>query len=528
MTKILVSDPLSEDGIKILKDSGMEVVELEKAPSEDELCSMIGEYDGLIIRSGTKVTAKVIDAAKNLKVVGRAGVGVDNVDIPAATAKGILVMNTPAANILSAAEHTCAMIMALARNIPMAHASMHAGEWKRSKFTGIELNGKTLGIIGVGRVGGEVARRLKHFNMELIGYDPYLPKEVADDIGVRLTDLDEVITKADIMTIHTPLLPETRGMIALPQFKKMKPNALLVNVARGGIVVEDDLYTALKEKIIAGAAFDVWEHEPLDENEQKLLELPNLVVTPHLGASTVEAQERVAVDVADAAVKFLKDGLITNAINAPRGKLDPEIAPFIPLAEALGTIAQQLVGSNPVKEMEIIYGGNVSKKDTKRIGIAATIGVLEKIIGEKANMINAQSIAKGKGITIKESKIESSDKYDDYVIVKLLSGTGSTTEVKGTVFAGTPRLAGINGFSFEMPIEKYMFISLYKDMPGIIGAVGKAFGDNNVNIGQMAVGRDEPHGKAMMVVSLDHEVGADLAKKVIGACGFEKAKFITI
>ena len=514
MTKILVSDPLSEDGIKILKDSGMEVVALEKAPSEDELCAMIGEYDGLIIRSGTKVTAKVIDAAKNLKVVGRAGVGVDNVDIPAATAKGILVMNTPMANILSAAEHTCAMIMSLARNIPMAHASMHAGEWKRSKFTGIELNGKTLGIIGVGRVGGEVARRLKHFNMELIGYDPYLPKEVADDIGVRLTDLEEVITKADIMTIHTPLLPETRGMIALPQFKKMKPSALLVNVARGGIVVEDDLYTALKEKIIAGAAFDVWEHEPLDENEQKLLELPNLVVTPHLGASTVEAQ-------------FLKDGMITNAINAPRGKLDPEIAPFIPLAEDLGIIAQQLVGSNPIKEMEVIYGGNVAQKDTKRIGIAATIGVLTNIIGEKANMINAQSVAKGKGIQIKESKIDASDKYDDYVIIKLLSGTGSTTEVKGTVFAGVPRLVAINGFAFEMPIEKSMFVALYKDVPGVIGTVGKLFGDANINIAQMAVGRDEPHGKAVMVVALDHKVDDALAKKIV-AGGFEKAKFITL
>lgn len=528
MTKILVSDPLSEDGIRILKDAGMDVTILDKVPVEEELCSMIGGYDGLLIRSGTRVTAKVIDAAKDLKVIGRAGVGVDNIDVPAATAKGILVMNTPAANILSAAEHTCAMILSLARNIPMAHSSMHAGEWKRSKFTGIELNGKTLGIIGVGRVGGEVARRLRHFNMELIGYDPYLPKEVADEIGVRLTTLDDVIENSDIMTIHTPLLPETKGMIALPQFKRMRPNALLVNVARGGIVVEKDLYTALRERIIAGAAFDVWENEPLSDEEMKLLELPNLVVTPHLGASTVEAQERVAVDVADAAVKFLKDGLIVNAVNAPRGKLDPEIAPFIPLAEDLGTIAQQLVGSNPVMQMEVIYGGKISNKDTKRIGISAIIGVLEKIIGERANMINAMSVAKGKGITFKESKIEESDRYDDYIIVRLLSGTGSTTEVRGTVFAGIPRLIGINGFSFEMPIGKSMFISLYKDQPGVIGAVGKVFGDNNVNIGGMSVGRDAPNGKAMMVLSIDHIVDEDLAKKVVGACGFEKAKFVTL
>ena len=287
--KVLVSDPLSEDGLKILKDAGLNV-DVNTGLSEEDLCKIIGDYDALIIRSGTKVTAKVIDAAKNLKVVGRAGVGVDNVDVPAATEKGILVMNTPAANTLSAAEHTCAMIMSLARNIPQAHMSMHKGEWKRSKFTGIELNGKTLGIIGVGRVGSEVARRLKHFNMDFLGYDPYLPKEVADEVGVKLTTLEDVIEHSDIMTIHTPLLPETRGMINLDQFKRMKPNAMLVNVARGGIVVEDDLYTALKDGIIKGAAFDVWEHEPLDEKEMKLLELENLIVTPHLGASTVEAQ----------------------------------------------------------------------------------------------------------------------------------------------------------------------------------------------------------------------------------------------
>jgi D-3-phosphoglycerate dehydrogenase len=269
--KILVSDPLSEEGLAILRESGIPV-DVKPGLTEDELCAIVGEYDGLVIRSGTKVTAKVIEAGAKggLRVVGRAGVGVDNVDIPAATDKGILVMNTPSANILSAAEHTCAMIMAAVRNIPQAHLSMHNGEWKRSKFTGIELNGKTLGIIGVGRVGGEVAKRLKHFNMKLIGYDPFLPPEVAENIGVKLTNLEEVITTADIMTIHTPLLPDTRNMISMPQFKMMKPSAILVNVARGGIVNEDDLYTALKEKVISGAAFDVWCNEPLSDDEKKL------------------------------------------------------------------------------------------------------------------------------------------------------------------------------------------------------------------------------------------------------------------
>ncbi|MCL2318008.1 MAG: phosphoglycerate dehydrogenase, partial [Methanomassiliicoccaceae archaeon] len=296
MTKILVSDPLDKEGLDILKGSGFPVV--EKADlTEDQLCAIIGDYDCLIIRSGTKVTRKVIDAGKKLKVIGRAGVGVDNVDIPYATEKGILIMNTPEANNISAAEHSCAMLLALARNIPFAHESMHKGEWKRSKYTGVELNGKVLGIVGVGRVGGEVAKRMKAFNMTLVGYDPYLPKEVADRIGVRLTTFEEVITTADFMTIHTPLLPETKNMISLPQFKMMKPNVRIANVARGGIVNEDDLYTALKEKIIAGAAFDVWCNEPLAQCDMKLLTLDNLVTTPHLGASTVEAQERVAIDV---------------------------------------------------------------------------------------------------------------------------------------------------------------------------------------------------------------------------------------
>jgi len=419
------------------------------------------------------------------------------------------------------------MIMALARNIPMAHASMHAGEWKRSKYTGIELNGKTLGIIGVGRVGGEVARRLKHFNMTLIGYDPYLPKEVADDIGVRLTDLDDVITHADIMTIHTPLLPETRGMIGMPQFRKMKPTAMLVNVARGGIVNEKDLYDALKDKVIAGAAFDVWENEPLNDDEKKLLELENLVTTPHLGASTHEAQERVSVEVAEAAIKFLNDGVITNAINAPRGQLDPEVAPFVTLAEDLGIIAQQLNGSKPVELLEITCCGELAKKDTRRIGISAIIGVLQNIIGEKANMINAGSIAKGKGIVVKEAKSDDSKVYDSALSVKVTSGKKSS-EVRGTVFANIPRLVGVNGYSFEIPIQNNIFVARYRDRPGIIGAVGKILGDNGINIGQMTVGRDEPNGTAIMVLSVDHPVSKEIEDKVDAATGFEKSKFISL
>ena len=524
--KILVSDPLSEEGLTILRDSGIPV-DVKTGLSEDELCSIIGEYDGLVIRSGTKVTRKVIEAGSKLKVVGRAGVGVDNVDIPAATEKGVLVMNTPAANIISAAEHSCAMIMALARNIPQAHESMHRGEWKRSKFSGIELNGKTLGIIGVGRVGGEVARRLKHFNMTMIGYDPFLPPEVADEIGVRLTDLNEVLTTSDIMTIHTPLLPETRNMISMPQFKMMKPNAMLINVARGGIVNEDDLYTALKEKVIAGAAFDVWCDEPLCENEKKLLELENLVTTPHLGASTAEAQERVAIEIAHSVIKYLNDGEIVNAINAPKGKMDPAVAKFMDLAKRMGSLAYQLNGMKPIETLEITVSGELAAKDTRVLNMAVQIGILDNIVGVgAANMINVSAIAKAKGIDVKESKKEEAEVYDSTLEVRIETD-GDVFDLVGTVI-GTPRLVGINGYRLEVPLGGHMLLARYTDTPGTIGKVGKVLGDAGINIATMSVGRDVPAGTAVMALSIDDPVPAEVLKAVDEASGFTDSKYAEI
>ena len=435
--KILVSDPLAEEGLKILKDSGFPV-DVKTKLSEDELCKIIGEYDCLIVRSGTKVTRKVIEAGKKLKVVGRAGVGVDNIDVPAATEKGILVMNTPSANILSAAEHTVAMLLSLARNIPFAHASMHRGEWLRDKYTGVEMNGKTLGIIGVGRVGGEVVKRLKGFNMTMVGYDPFLPKDVADNLGVRLTTLEEVLRISDFMTIHTPLLPDTKNMISTAQFEMMKPNARIANVARGGIVDEEALYQALKSKRIAGAAFDVWCEEPLCKAEEKLLELDNLVTTPHLGASTVEAQERVSTEVAESVVAFLKEGSVSNAINAPRGKLDPETEAYVPLAERMGVLAHQLNGNAPIDGLEVTFCGGLAGKQTKLLTIYTVIGVLKNIIGPgQANLINALPIAKGKGIAIKESSTDSAKEYTNIIEVKTTSG-GKSRTIRGTVFGASP------------------------------------------------------------------------------------------
>jgi D-3-phosphoglycerate dehydrogenase len=521
--KILVSDPLDAEGLEILKNSGFPVDEVSGL-TEDELCAKIGDYDALIIRSGTKVTKKVIDAGTKLRVIGRAGVGVDNIDVPYATDKGILVMNTPSANILSAAEHSCAMLLAVARNIPFAHESMHKGEWKRSKYTGVELNGKVLGIIGVGRVGGEVAKRMKAFNMTMIGYDPFLPKEVADSLGVRLTTLEEVISTADFMTIHTPLLPETRNMISMPQFKMMKPNARIANVARGGIVNEDDLYIALKEKIIAGAAFDVWCNEPLTDDEKKLLELDNLVTTPHLGASTVEAQERVAIEVAEHAVMFLKDGIVSNAINAPRGSLDAETEPYMPLVKSMGSIIQQVVGNNPLNKLEISYCGNLAKKQTKMLTVTTVIGYLENIIGA-ANIINALPVAKAKGIEIFESSNDAAKDYASYVDMKF-TYAGKTRSIRGTVIGGSPRLISMDGYVTEISLAERMILLTYKDTPGVIGAVGSAIGEAGINIAHMAVGRG--NGKAMMFLTIDQDVSDVVLKDLASKIGTEEVVYIRL
>ena len=522
-TKILVSDPLSDEGLEILKQSGFPV-DVKPGLTEDELCAIIGDYDCLIIRSGTKVTRKVIDAGKNLRVIGRAGVGVDNIDVPYATDKGILVMNTPSANILSAAEHSCAMLLSLARNIPFAHESMHKGEWKRSKYTGVEMNGKVLGIIGVGRVGGEVAKRMKAFNMTMIGYDPFLPKEVADSLGVRLTTLEEVITTADFMTIHTPLLPETRNMISLPQFKMMKPNARIANVARGGIVNEDDLYTALKEKIIAGAAFDVWCNEPLTEDEAKPLELDNLVTTPHLGASTVEAQERVAIEIAEHAVMYLRDNIVSNAINAPRGKLDADTEPFMPLADRMGTLVQQMVGNHPLKKLEISYCGGLAGKQTKLLTVSALIGYFKNVIGS-ANIINALPVAKSKGIEIAETNNDTAKDYASIIEIKF-TAEGTSHTIRGTVIGGQPRLVGVDEFSFEVPMYGDMMFIEYKDEPGVIGIVGNTLGGAGINVAQMSVGRSGD--RALMFLTVDQPIPDELVQKISTDVGTKDIKFLDL
>lgn len=443
MMNLLVTDELSEEGLTMLRKGGQVQVDVKPNISHEDLLKVIGEYDALIIRSGTKVTADVIEAGKKLKVVGRAGVGVDNVDVMAATRKGILVMNTPAANIISAAEHTMAMMLTLARNVVWADASLKAGQWKRSKFTGIELNGRTLGIVGIGRVGGEVAKRAKSFNMKLVGYDPYIPPEVAVKLGVRLMPLEQVIEEADVITVHAALTPGTRHLISKDLIAKMKPNVFVLNVARGELIDEEALYEALKNKKIAGAAIDVFEHEP--PTGSKLLTLDNIVVTPHLGASTKEAQEKVSMEMAEHVKMFLIEKRITNAVNAPVRGMDPKVIPFISVAERMGSFAVQLTDT-PVAKITVTTYGEISGIDTKMITVSALMGVLSNLSGEQPNIINAELIAKEKGIQLVESKVEESHRYINMISVALESD-GVKREVRGTAFPGSePRLLGIDGF----------------------------------------------------------------------------------
>ena len=525
MIKLLVSDELSKEGLDMLRKGGAVEVDAKPNIPHDELVKIIGDYDALVIRSGTKVTEDVIEAGKKLKVVGRAGVGVDNVDVNAATKKGILVMNTPAANIISAAEHTMAMMLSLARNVVPANVSLKAGEWKRSKFTGIELNGKTLGIIGIGRVGGEVAKRSKSFGMKLIGYDPYISPEVAVKLGVRLMSLEEVVEQADIITIHAALTPGTFHLINKDLISKMKPTAMILNVARGGLIDSQALYDALKEKKIAGAAIDVFEQEP--PTGSPLLTLDNIVVTPHLGASTKEAQEKVSVEMAEAVMSFLVDHKIKNAINAPVRGMDPKVLPFISVAERLGAFAVQLVDA-PVSKINVTVYGDLASVDTKMITVSALMGVLSNLSTESPNIINASYIAKEKGIQVMESKVEDSKRYVNMISVSIES-ENCKREVRGTAFPESePRLLGIDNFDLDIPLEGDFLLSAHADVPGIIGRVGAILGDKGINIARMGLGRKDKGGNALLLISVDTPVSLDLIKEMNQVKDFKEVRTIKL
>jgi len=524
--KVLVSDSLAEEGISRLK-TGADVDVITNLTPE-ELINKIKEYDALVIRSGTKVTADVINAADKLKVIGRAGVGIDNVDVEAATKKGIIVLNTPGGNTISAAEHTIAMMLALARNIPQANAALHKGEWNRKKYTGVEFYNKTLGIVGLGRVGAEVASRMKSFGMQIIAYDPFVTEEKAKQMGLTLASLEDVLKAGDFITVHTPLTSETRNLIDEDEFKIMKSNVRIVNCARGGIINEAALAKAVEEGKVAGAAIDVFTKEPPTGNP--LVGPEKIIVTPHLGASTTEAQVNVAVAVADQILNIAKGGLPTNAINMPA--ISPEtlavMKPFMTLAEKMGSLAGQLVGSG-FESLDLTYSGSLVEKDIRPVTISAISGLLGCLMGKgSVNFVNAQRILKEMGVKLVEGKTESANGYSNAITLKLTK-KGETTFIQGTVSGNKEtRIVQLNQYHTYIPTEGDLVLSVIEDKPNIIGPCCVVLGEGKINIGSMHVGRIAEGQPQLMVLSVDQMASDAIMKKLQSVPGVLSAKMVEL
>ena len=500
--RILVADAISNKGVEMLAASGFQA-DVKTGLKEDALVEIVGQYDAVLVRSQTKITKKVIAAATKLKVVGRAGVGVDNVDVEAATARGIIVMNTPGGNTISTAEHSFSLMLALARQIPQAHASMEAGRWDRKKFEGVEVCNKILGIIGMGRIGGEFARRAIAFGMRVVCFDPFLSVARAKSLQVELVDqLPALLEQADFITIHTPLTPETQGLLNKKTLALCKKGVRLINCARGGLIVEADLLEALQSGQVGGAALDVYEQEPPAE-PFALRGLPNVVLTPHLAASTVEAQESVGIEIAEAVRDVLVNGAIRNAVNAP--SLDSRTAallkPYLDLATKLGLLVSQLA-PNRIDALKINYSGKVREFDTTPVTRAILKGVLRKAAGEEVNEVNAPSLAKNLGIEIVETKLSQESDFTDLITVEAVAGAEKHS-ISATFYGNKPRIVGLNDYSLEFVPGGLLFLMENVDRPGIVGWIGNILGKHKVNIGNMALSRGEKGQKALSVLSLD-------------------------
>ena len=509
--KVLVSDKLSPAGVEILERTAGLSVDVNVGLKPEELKEIIGQYDGLVIRSATKVTAEIIQAASSLKVVGRAGIGVDNVDIPEATKRGIVVMNTPGGNTVTTAEHAVSMMCSLARSIPQADAGMKAGRWDKKLYMGVELMNKTLGIIGVGNVGSIVANRAQGLKMNVIAYDPYISEEAAEKMGVEVVDLDELYQRSDFISVHVPKTDETKNLIDSEAFKKMKKGVRLINCARGGIVNEADMSEALKKGLVAGAAFDVFSSEPPDK-DNPLLEQDNVILTPHLGASTGEAQVNVAIAVASQIADYLVNGTITNALNVPSvsGDLLPKVQPYIDLADKLGSLTAQLAEFAP-KSVEVRYAGSVRDLPLEPITISVLKGILEPVLGVGAvNFVNAPVLATDRGLKVNEVKSSEPENYSNLIEVTLSSGNDRMM-AGGYIFEGRePRIVSIDGFSMEAIPEGHVLVLRNEDRPGVIGNLGKTLGSHGINIASMQIGRDRPGGEALSFIQIDSEPGDDV------------------
>lgn len=487
MPKVLVSDKLAKEGIDILKQ--VADVDVNTGLSEDELCKIIGDYDGLVIRSGTTVTAKILESAKKLKIIGRAGVGVDNVDVPVATEKGVIVVNSPGGNTIAAAELTVAMLLALSRNIPQAYSSMTQKEWNRSKYVGNEVYKKTLSILGLGKIGQEVAKRCQSFGMKVIAYDPFISAEAAESLGVELVELEDCLKRGDYISLHLPKNKDTLGMIGAKQFEMMKDGVRIVNCARGGIIDDAALADALKSGKCAGAALDVYISEPPDFANE-LFSLPNVVTTPHLGASTKEAQTNVAIDVAEQIVDVFQGRSARSAVNMPAlsSEVLAAVAPFLPLAEKMASLAVQTIEGRP-SQITIKYGGELASYEVGPITRSVLVGLLRPALGESVNSVNAPLMAKQRGLDVVESKSPEGGEYASLLTISMKTDKG-IYEVGGTLFGAKDlRVVKMGDYPMDLIPEGVVLVSRHTDKPGVIGNVGTLLGNEGINIASMFVGR---------------------------------------
>ena len=522
--RVLVSESLSEEGLEKLR---LETEVDDRQLSREELLAAIGDYDALVVRSATKVDKELLERGTRLKVVGRAGVGLDNIDVAAATRLGVLVVNAPTSNVLSAAEHTLALLLALARHIPAADASLRTGKWERNKFTGVELEGKTLGILGLGRIGTLVAERAAGFGMRLLGYDPYISKQRATQLGVQMAaTVEEVCREADFLTVHLPKTPETKAIIGAPEFALMKSTARVINVARGGIIDEADLFAAVQSGRIAGAAVDVYEKEP--PGKLPLFDLPQVVVTPHLGASTEEAQTKAGTSIAEQVLLALRGEFAPYAVNVSGGGFAEALRPFIPLAERLGGVLSGLGGSG-LSSVRVEVYGPIAENDTRILSLAALKGLFAGVVHEPVTYVNAALVAEERGIRVEETK---SIQSLDYVNVVMVRGSTDAGEVAvgGALFgkANEEHLVRVYDYSIDMVPERYLAFLRYADRPGVIGKVGTVLGAADINVANIKVSRETIGGEALMGLTVDSTIPQDVLEQLAAVADAREARFIDL
>ncbi|GFE58075.1 phosphoglycerate dehydrogenase [Geobacter sp. AOG1] len=506
--KVIVTDEVAQEGLTLLKQDPRVEMDVRLGLKKEELLNVIGDYDVIITRSGTTVDKDVLDAGKKLKLVARAGVGIDNVDVDYASSRGVIVVNAPFGNTNSAAEHAMALLLAFCRNITKANASLKSGEWKRAPFTGVELKGKTAGVIGLGKVGGRVATRLKAFECDVLACDPYIAVKRAHDLGVKLVSHDEIYKNCDIITLHTPLNDETRDMIGERELAMMKHGVILVNAARGGIINEAALLAGLKSGKVFGAAVDVWSEEPPKTDILKeLIAQEKLVVTPHLGANTVEAQINVAVDVSREILNYLDEMPLENAVNIPRFDmaLMDQMRPFLNLMSVMCDLGIQLVDSN-LEKVTFGYAGNIAHYDCTPLSVCGLSALLNRRVDQDVNMVNATLIAEQMGIAIEETKSTQTDAFSNLITLVIEGEGGKRKVISGTLFEGAPRIVRLRDYAMDFAPAEHMLLLNYEDRPGMIGRIGTIMGQHDINIGSMNLGRREKQGEAMVILSLDSSV----------------------